>query len=185
MFNSDFDVKKIFESRLAESLGLNKYGKVMELVKTVNVATDIDFQRTFNGFYVVRKNADWRRIFYDYFEKVKNQNPSFADIITHLYENTGYIEPSFSSKMLATIYPEKPIWDKFVLENLGLELKGNTKEERLKNAIILYSEIEKRYEEFKKTEKAKECIAVFDSALPAYQWITDTKKIDCILWSIR
>ena len=45
-----FDVSKIFQERLALSMGLDKYQYIMEQVSTTNVAVDIDFQRTFNGF---------------------------------------------------------------------------------------------------------------------------------------
>ena len=71
------------------------------------------------------------------------------------------------------------------VQNLNMELVGATKEERLKNAILLYENIENWYEEFLHTNKAKECIEVFDKVLPDYQQITSIKKIDSILWSIR
>lgn len=62
-------------------------------------------------------------------------------------------EPSFSSKMLATILPEKPIWDRYVVQNLNMQLTGATKEEKLKNAIMLYADMEKWYADFLETEK--------------------------------
>ena len=51
--------------------------------------------------------------------------------------------------------------------------------------ITLYSEMEEWYANFLQTAKAKECIEVFDSVLPDYQWMSSIKKIDSILWSIR
>lgn len=104
-----FDVAKVFQDRLASSMGLDKYQYIMGQVNSTNIAIDIDFQRTFNGFYIVRRNEDWRKCYYEYFESIKNGSPTFESIITYLYECTGNIEPSFSSKMLATIFPEKPI----------------------------------------------------------------------------
>ena len=183
--NMDFNVNKVFQDRLASSLGLDRYQYIVEQVKTTNVSTDTEFQRIFNGFYIVRRNEEWRNIYYKFFEQVKTTNPTFESIIIYLYNNTGNIEPSFSSKMLATISPEKPIWDKYVVQNLNLELVGTTKIERLDNAILLYKNIEKWYEEFLHTNKAKECIEVFDRAMPDYQQISSIKKIDSILWSIR
>ena len=180
-----FDVSKIFQERLASSMGLDKYQYIMEQVSTTNVAADTDFQRIFNGFYIVRRNETWRKVYYEHFESVKNSTPTFASIITYLYEYTGNIEPSFSSKMLATIQPEKPIWDRYVVQNLNIQLTGTTKEEKLKNAIMLYAEMEKWYAHFLKTEKGKECIAEFDRVLPDYKGISQIKKIDSILWSIR
>lgn len=183
--NMDFDVNKVFRDRLASSLGLDKYREIMEQAGKTDISSDADFQRLFNGFYVVRKNEAWRKVYYDYFEKVKTKNPTFAGIITHMYECTGNIEASFSSKMLATIFPNKPIWDSYVVNNLGMQLDGNTKQERLSNAIALYTDMEKWYEDFLQTDKAQECIEVFDRLLPDYKWLTDIKKIDCVIWSIR
>ena len=180
-----FDVSKIFQERLASSMGLDKYQYIMEQVSTVNVAVDNDFQRIFNGFYIVRRNEIWRKVYYEHFESVKNSTPTFASIITYLYEYTGNIEPSFSSKMLATIQPEKPIWDRYVVQNLNIQLTGTTKEEKLKNAIMLYAEMEKWYAHFFETEKGKECITEFDRVLPDYKGISPIKKVDSILWSIR
>ncbi|MDD6194194.1 MAG: hypothetical protein PUB19_04755 [Lachnospiraceae bacterium] len=183
--NMNFDVSKVFQERLASSLGLDKYRYIMEQVRTTNVTVDSDFQRKFNGFYLVRRNEAWRKAFYEYFESVKNSTPTFADIITYLYECTGNIEPSFSSKMLATILPEKPIWDRYVVQNLDMHLTGATQEEKLKNAIALYDDMEKWYADFVETGKGKECISEFDRVLPDYKGISAIKKIDCILWSIR
>lgn len=181
----NFDVNKVFQERLASSMGLDKYLFIMEQVNKTDISTDVNFQRTFNGFYIVRRNEDWRKIYYEYFESIKNGRPTFTSILTYLFEHTGNIEPSFSSKMLATIFPDKPIWDRYVVQNLSMELVGKTKQERLENAIILYEDMEKWYADFLKTDKAKECIEVFDRVMPDYKQISSIKKIDSILWSIR
>ena len=183
--NIDFDVNKVFQERLASSMGLDKYKYIMEQVKQIDISVDMDFQRIFNGFYIVRRNEEWRKTYYEHFESVKNATPTFESIITHLYESTNNIEPSFSSKMLASIYPDKPIWDRYVVQNLNIQLTGSTKQEKLESAITLYSEMEEWYANFLQTAKAKECIEVFDSVLPDYQWMSSIKKIDSILWSIR
>lgn len=181
----NFDVNKVLQYRLASSMGLDSYQYIMQQVRKTNVATDADFQRTFNGFYMVRRNEAWRKVYYEYFEQVKNETPTFASILTHMYRCTGNIEPSFSSKMLASIYPDKPIWDRYVVQNLGMELVGTTQQAKLNHAIALYADIENWYEQFLQTEKAHECIDAFDNALPDYQWLSNIKKIDCFLWSIR
>ena len=180
-----FDVNQVFQDRLASSLGLDKYRYIMDNVWNTDVSLNADFQRTFNGFYIVRRNEEWRKVYYGLFEQMKSGAPTFANILTNLFEHTGNIEPSFSSKMLATIYPNQPIWDQYVVQNLNLELVGKTKEERVRNAIALYADIEKWYANFLQTEKAKECVEVFDRLLPDYKNISSIKKIDSILWSIR
>lgn len=60
------------------------------------------FNEHSTGFYIVRRNESWRKSYYEYFESVKNGKQTFENIITYLYESTGNIELSFSSKMLAT-----------------------------------------------------------------------------------
>ena len=185
MINMKLDVEKIFQQRLAESMGMDKYRYVMENIRDTDISRDKDFQRIFNGFYIVRRNEEWRKIFYTYFERIKNDIPSFENIITYLYENTGNLEPSFASKMLATILPEKPIWDRYVVQNLELRLEGKTKQEKLEHAVTLYRYMEQWYADFLQTDQARECIEIFDKTLPDYRWLSDVKKVDCILWSIR
>ncbi len=56
MIDTNFNVEEVLQERLASSLGLDRYKLIMDKVHKVNVSTDMDFQRTFNGFYVVRRN---------------------------------------------------------------------------------------------------------------------------------
>ena len=131
------DAKKVIETRIAESMGFDKYKQIMETVRKTDVSTDPDFQRTFNAFYRVRRNAEWRKAYYDLFETAKDSNPSFESIIRTIYEATDNIEASFSSKMLATINPDKTIWDRYVMQNLCLNMKGKTKEDSKTWTILI------------------------------------------------
>lgn len=188
-FDVNLDVNKVFQKRLAASMGLDKYQFIMEQVNQTDVSTDPKFQRTFNDFCRIngKRNEAWQKVYYEYFQNVKDGTPTFESILTYLYEHTKNIEPSFSSKMLATISRDKPkpIWDKYVLQNLNMKLVGTTKEKRLANAIKLYADLEKWYADFLQTDKAKEWIEAFDRAMPDYKDISDIKKIDFILWIIR
>ena len=95
--------EKIIQQRLALSIGLDKYEFLQSHVFTLDVSADIEFQRIFNGFYMVRRNKAWRTEYYKLFESLKNgQNLSFSTILKTLHEKTGNIEPSFSSKMRAS-----------------------------------------------------------------------------------
>lgn len=164
---------------------MDHYAEILEAVKTTDTSRNLAFQHSFNAFYRVRRNAGWREKYYCLFEKAKEKHYSFADIISSLYQLTGNVEASFTSKMLAAIDPEKPIWDQYVLQNLGLQLKGKTAEEKIANAIEAYNKIEKWYSAYLKTDEARECIRVFDRWLPSYSWLSNVKKIDYLLWSKR
>ena len=179
------DPHRIIETRIAESMGFDKYKMIIEHVRKVDVSADLDFQRTYNGFYRIRRNAEWRAAYYGLFEEIKNSSPTFEQIIRALYRDTGNIEASFSSKMLATVDVNKPIWDRYVAGNLCLNLKGKTKDEQLECAINLYNQMACWYEDFVKTENGIECIAEFNKILPNYAWMSDVKKIDFYLWSKR
>ena len=41
------------------------------------------------------------------------------------------------------------------------------------------------YDDYLTTAEAKTNIAEFDHLLPEYAWVSETKKIDCLLWSKR
>ena len=92
------------------------------------------------------------------------------------------LEPSFASKMLATINPDMPIWDSRVLTALKLDKEWEGKRSP-EHAIEIYESICEQYREFETTEKCDECVREFDSWVPKYEWISTTKKIDFLLWS--
>lgn len=178
--NRKLDAAEILQAQLARSLGLDRYAQIM-----AGDSASPNFQRAFNGYYRIRRNEAWRRQYYALFAKAREERCPFEQIITELYELTGNVEASFSSKMLATIDASKPIWDQYVLQNLGLELGGKTKEEKLQNAVALYARIEGWYADYLTTAEARDAIETFERLLPDYAWVSDTKKIDCLLWSKR
>lgn len=174
------DGETILRSQLARSLGLDLYKSII----TGDPAAP-SFQRSFNRYYRIRRNEEWRNFYYALFLKAKKECYDYNQIITELYKQTGNVEASFSSKMFATINVDKPIWDQYVLKSLGLELTGKTPDEKLHNAVQLYSEIENWYLMYLSTIDAQENIKLFDTLLPDYKWISNVKKIDCLLWSKR
>ena len=80
------NAKRVIETRIAESMGFNKYKQIMERVRDTDVSSDEDFQRTFNSYYRIRRNEEWQAIYYDLFEAIKDSQPSFEQIIRTLYK---------------------------------------------------------------------------------------------------
>ena len=105
--------------------------------------------------------------------------------LDEMYRLTGNVEASFSSKMLSTLKPEMPIWDGYVVQNLKLKLPSDYDSKRIQRTEELYEEIVVWYKNFLQTDNARQCIIEFDKVLPNYSWISDAKKIDFYLWSIR
>ena len=149
---------KILEEALSRSLGLPRYIEIM-----AGNPDKSEFQRMFNGYYKVRRNENWQKEYYAIFteDKKNPENYTFERILRKLHEKTRMIEASFSSKMLATIDPSKPIWDQYVLKNLGLQLKGKDAESKLKNAIDLYSKIEDWYNSYLNSSEIVEKEIIF------------------------
>lgn len=177
---------KVWQDRLASALGLDQYQVIMSKAQQVDVSADAAFQQSFNGYYRIRRNAPWRESYYRLFEHLKHaEQVTFDGILDALYAQTGNVEASFSSKMLATLRPEMPIWDQYVVRNLGLKVPSATDPQRLDQVKALYASLVRWYEEFLTTDNAKVCLNKFDEMLPDYTWVSDVKKIDSYLWSIR
>ena len=142
-----------------------------------------EFQRKYDAFYRVRRDEAWRK---EYFRLMttygKRGNASFGEILLRLHQATGQIEASFASKMLATLDPDMPIWDSKVLAALQLRLAGSSPNIRFSNAVVLYERICKWYQDYLKTDAATEMLHRFDKEFPEFQIMSQTKKIDFILW---
>lgn len=178
------DVRASIELLKENYTELEQYANIMEKVTAGDISADVDFQREFNYFYKVRRNSEWRTAFYSLFEECKAITPlTFEYVLRTLYERTGTVEVSFSSKLLATLNPDMPIWDSIVLSRLNLSPSAaGSKEKRLESNINKYQGIVNWYQSFLKTSKAQEFLSAFDSAFPEFAAITAVKKIDFWLW---
>ena len=164
--------------------GLRKYLNIMNRIHKVDVTIDADFQRSYNGFYRVRqRKKDFYDTYYSFMEDNKNSAPSFEETLLYIHKELGRVEASFSSKLVATLNPDMPIWDSVVLQNLNLKMP-NSSSNRLFKTIMLYDKICRWYAEFKSSDEGKSMIELFDNYYPG-TLITDTKKVDFVLWQIR
>jgi hypothetical protein len=165
--------------------GLKKYQDIMDGLQKVDVSSDAEFQKKYNGFYKVRQREEkFYLTYYSYMEVCKSKGTDFEKTLRYLYSKLNRIEASFSSKLVATINSEMPIWDVYVLKNLDKKTPSQYSKTRLEDTINLYKEIVKWYSVFVKTNDGEEMIKIFDQNYPSNS-ISNTKKIDFILWQIR
>jgi hypothetical protein len=145
-----------------------------------------DFQRAFNGFYRIRRNAGkWQPAYYGIMGQVTQGGFSFEKILNEVYQQTNFVEASYSSKLYATIYPDEPVIDRFVLENMGLKLNNNGENGvRLKRIVELYNNVKKNIQDILESDMGKYAVGRFREEYPNHK-ITDTKVIDLVLWRIR
>jgi len=164
--------------------GLKKYLSLQDSLKKVDVSNNRDFQKRFNHFYRVRRNSDWQYQFYNLLQSHKNNNISFSDAIKEIHKNTGRFEASFASKLVATIHPDKPVIDKFVLENADLKLPYSSAKDRESKISSVYSQLESKFKDFLNTENGKYLVKQFQTKFPDAK-ITEIKMADLVLWQTR
>lgn len=183
-FIPSISVDDAIEALREVKTAMQHYISIMNRVWNTDVSADKDFQREFNHFYRIRRNEEWRKKFYRIFEDTKQKTtPDFAEVLEELHAQTGNVEASFSSKMVATLNPNKPIWDSMVLSVLLLKPEAENGKATVSSVISCYSYLDRWYYDFKKHPTAKEWIRKFDKAFPEYKDISATKKIDFILWA--
>lgn len=169
---------------------LRRYDFLQTTFRVRNVASDNEFQRTFNGFYRMRsRKRDFYTHFFAMLEREKhNKSISFDYVLENIFAQTNRIEPSFSSKLIATIRPELPVYDKFVALNLSLNVPAQHRpaKERLHALMKMYAGL-------KKTASSlighpifiNQLRPAFDKAHPAFTHLADVKKLDLLLWQLR
>ena len=177
----DIDINKAFERLKKKRKSMCTYLEIMSMRDCLD---DLAFQRKYTGFYRVRRNEKWKNEYFRLMSDFQNRgNFSFENILLRLFKASGQVEASFASKMLATINPEMPIWDRNVLRSLHLQLKGKNQEEKLSNAVVLYDRICRWYDGFLQTEDANNLLSLFDREFSEFVSMTPIKKIDFILWA--
>ena len=164
---------------------MKKYQTIMQMVRNNNVK-DEQFRRIYVGFYKVRRNLEFRNLYFEILSSNLKKLRSFKEVLIEIYNGTGRIEPSFTSKLIATCDDHAPIWDKYILENLGYKSRfSKNKETRIEECIQLYQELCDWYIEYEMSDEGKKMISFFDKKYPEFITFSNTKKIDFILWSCR
>ncbi len=181
------DIDAVF-ARITEPQ-LRRYDQLQRSLLVTNVASDIPYQTTFNGYYrMQRRTQDWYRFFFSVLEREKrNDEITFRQIIEEVYGTGHRVEPSFSSKLVATIRPELPVYDKYIRENLSLVIprQNEPPEDRVREFIGVYSLLETQMTELVRSETFRELKKRFDDRFSTYVHFTDVKKLDLLLWQYR
>jgi hypothetical protein len=180
------DRNKITEAITKARKGIVQYLEIMDLFHKTDVSTDRQFQRKYNSFYRVRQRTEeWYHDYYSFMEDQKGKNPQFSIVLWHLYSELKRYEPSFSSKFVATHNPNLPIWDTFVLKNVGIKAPYYSDRKKLLKAEGKYNEIVGWYARYIGSDYGKLIINIFDELVTDHNRISDLKKIDFVVWQIR
>lgn len=180
-------IDDIFRDRDAEEWKnfLDTYIFLRENLRRADAADiSADYQRKFNYFYQVRRNAAWRKKFYSLlFRYAKEGKSDFADILNELFRATGRVEASFASKFAATINPDLPLIDRNVLSYLDLELPTSQRspQGRIATIVELYGNMKQGFTAYLSSPLGQYLIARF-TAEHGDKKISEMKILDFVLW---
>jgi hypothetical protein len=178
----------IFGRLSARVLDLEDYLYLQCNLSALDVSKDATFQRTFNRFYKMRsKPAGWYELFFSLLERDKHRaDLKFEEVICKIFSRWNEVHPSFASKMVATINPENPIYDKEICKHLGIK-QGTIAdpEARLATAISNFSALRTFHSAAIKTRGASDLIEAFDRQFERFGGFTSVKKIDLMMWQWR
>lgn len=177
-----------FAKALVEYTGLKRYRAIMAFDGDVSDKAN-GFQKLFNGYYNIRRPAEWREKNNALFQEMRAaEKVDFSLIVSRLHEMTRKVEPSFASKMLATIDDAAPVWDRRVISALKhydpklpvvpTEFAGG----QIERGIAGYQALQEACRDLLAEPIGKRCIEQFDCYLSDYSAISNMKKLDVVLW---
>lgn len=180
------DIANCMEALKRAENGIGKYLWIMDRLHKVNVYEDSEFRKAYNGFYRMRqRSGQFYDAYYSFIEENKRRRDvTFGEVLGHLKTETGRMEASFSSKLAATINPKMPVWDKYVMKNMGIKVPGYSVKNRQEKILDAYEQLVKEYEHLLESNEGQMMIKAFNEMYPCYG-VTDLKKIDFILWQTR
>lgn len=163
-------------------IGIERYRYIMEKVQRVDVFSDEGFQKIYENFYRLgRYPKEFRRDYFAYMERGKGAKPSFEEALTYFLKY-GSLEVSFSSKLIHTLDPEQPIWDKNVADkHFGYKIPANRTKDREKKMLDRFGQYKRDFLKYMASDDGKAVIRAFDQAFPKTGF-TDSKKVDFVLW---
>lgn len=166
---------------------LADYEYVQTNLRAADIVSDIIFQKTFTRFYKLRGSQAFRSHFFAVFAESKSEDlVSFDHVLARIHEGCRQVHPSFSSKIVASFDPHRPVYDSEVLKRLGLRTNHvSDPATRLRTASERYRKIIDFFDVAMAKTATTRMVGKFDCEFPEYVHFTPTKKLDLILWQAR
>lgn len=194
------DPSKMLENAVEREFGFDEYRYLVEHAadRSIDLSVHVGFHCVFREFYIPAiYSKEWTENYFKQFQQIRRtgrvDSAVFEDALREMpkrkIRNSCPVECSLTSKMLATLNPELPIWDTHVLAALRRHGMVKTRassprsrEEKISWAAETYRQIVDFYNALKGTEKHRECLMAFEGVFPNQKGISETKRIDYILW---
>jgi hypothetical protein len=147
-------------------------------------------RRRFNAYYGVRRNAAWRSQFYARFQAAKSSpleaTDLFEDVLAGVHADTGRVEASFASKLVATLRPEAPIIDSVVRGWLARHSAPPLFAGSVDAAVAYFRWLDEVFREAVSSAQAEEWGRAFTEAFPlpiGEEPVSTTKQLDFLIWA--
>ena len=169
--------------------GLGKYLCLQAVVHGgADLTQDPVFQKKYNGFYRVRRNEKWRRMYFKLLENERQQKKfargSFLEVLEEIEKQKEKVEASFASKLVATVDPHQPIIDSVVLANVGARLPHSKMPNRVQVIGTMHKQLAACYGTYLKSQDGRFLVKNFKSYYPKAR-ISEVKMLDLVIWQTR
>jgi hypothetical protein len=182
----ELDDQVILAAILRAKTDIAEYLWLMRTFREVDVTKSAEFQERFNDFYrISQRSQAWHASYYRLLETAKLTGAEFSEVLIELWEETGRYEPAFASRLVATVDPAKPNWDRLVLVNTGLRAPSYLDPDKMGRATRVYGRICEWYSTSLQSPGGQRILTLFDEAVSEHAGIRDLKKLEFVLWHMR
>lgn len=189
---TDFNALCAPTSKVMELKALLQLDLYEKLIESGQNPLDPFFRSAFLDYYSASAspNLDQTALFTTYSYALISGTRDYGVLLElqHQLADPPRHEYSYISKMLATINPSLPPMDSHIKESLTrygsmhFRQESSAWQDPISAAVNNYRLILNFYEEFIPSAEGRRCIEAFDDAFGAVPFLTETKKIDYILW---
>lgn len=167
-------------------MNVRRYLRIQQFADQQDFANET-FRSEYSEFYRLRhvRSEKWQRRYFGLFEIAVEKSWQFSDALDALHTfNNPRVEGSFASKLIATIWPEKYIWDRWVIRNLGLTVPKSPPAARLENARRFYSQLGRAMDRKLASGIGVYTVSEFRRRFP-HTSVSRMKMLDFVLWKWR
>lgn len=171
----DSIVNKICEQSVSRREARNHMNEYLEISRILREkgAKDLEFQKKFSSFYVVRRDGDFKK---EYFKIIAKGERDLQQILKRLYRINRKVEFSFATKVIHILDKNAPISDQNVHNVLGSEFE-------IECRVVVYEKLCEVYKQLLKNRQVQKKLEdIRDLLEPKLDRISDEKILDFLLW---
>ena len=157
-----------------------------------DITQDLLFQFVFRSFYRLDNaglGVPFKTKYFELMEKFRDPSTfDFTSVLRSLYEietlkGKNTFQFSFATKMLSTIDPQRPVYDREVARMFGYtRLPGGDFEDKLETYSDRYQNIENCYNQILSDKLLPGTFLAFEEKFPQHN-LSDVKRLDFIFWA--